>query len=87
VKTWTDTDSLYGTRHLAEKWEKDGTLKEDQSAHGDGYDRRRRPRHRARHQRHALAARSDLRSAAEREGYQSHFYARKGRSKTITCPS
>jgi len=27
VKTWTDTDSLYGTRHLAEKWEKDGTLK------------------------------------------------------------
>ena len=25
--TWTDTDSLYGTRHLAEKWEKDGTLK------------------------------------------------------------
>ena len=27
VKTWSDTDSLYGTRHLAEKWEKDGTLK------------------------------------------------------------
>src|SRR3984885_14667481 len=27
VKTWTDTDSLYGTRHLAEKWENDGTLK------------------------------------------------------------
>ncbi len=26
VKTWSDTDSLYGTRHLAEKWEKDGTL-------------------------------------------------------------
>ena len=24
---WSDTDSLYGTRHLAEKWEKDGTLK------------------------------------------------------------
>ncbi len=27
VRQWTDTDSLYGTRHLAEKWEKDGTLK------------------------------------------------------------
>ncbi len=27
VKAWTDTDSLYGTRHLAEKWQKDGTLK------------------------------------------------------------
>ena len=27
MKTWSDTDSLYGTRHLAEKWEKDGTLK------------------------------------------------------------
>jgi len=27
VRTWTATDSLYGTRHLAEVWEKDGTLK------------------------------------------------------------
>ena len=27
VKAWTETDSLYGTRHLAEKWQKDGTLK------------------------------------------------------------
>jgi len=27
VKQWTDTDSVYGTRHLAEKWQKDGTLK------------------------------------------------------------
>ncbi len=26
VKEWTSTDSLYGTRHLAEKWQKDGTL-------------------------------------------------------------
>jgi Peptidase family M28 len=24
---WSDTDSLYGSRHLAEKWERDGTLK------------------------------------------------------------
>ena len=27
VKDWTSTDSLYGTRHLADKWQKDGTLK------------------------------------------------------------
>ena len=28
VKQWTATDSLYGTRHLAEKWRNDGTLKQ-----------------------------------------------------------
>lgn len=27
VKSWSDADSLYGIRHLAEKWEADGTLK------------------------------------------------------------
>ena len=27
VKSWTATDSVYGARHLAEKWAKDGTLK------------------------------------------------------------
>ena len=27
VKGWTATDSLYGVRHLAEKWQQDGTLK------------------------------------------------------------
>jgi glutaminyl-peptide cyclotransferase len=27
VKSWSDTDSLYGIRHLAEKWEADGSLK------------------------------------------------------------
>jgi len=27
VKQWTSTDSLYGTRHLAEAWQRDGTLK------------------------------------------------------------
>ena len=26
VKNWTATDSLYGARHLADKWQKDGTL-------------------------------------------------------------
>jgi glutaminyl-peptide cyclotransferase len=27
VRNWTATDSLYGVRHLAEKWQNDGTLK------------------------------------------------------------
>jgi Zn-dependent M28 family amino/carboxypeptidase len=27
VKNWTATDSLYGVRHVADKWQKDGTLK------------------------------------------------------------
>jgi glutaminyl-peptide cyclotransferase len=26
MRTWTDTDSVYGSRHLAEKWKQDGTL-------------------------------------------------------------
>ncbi|HVP52739.1 MAG TPA: M28 family peptidase [Terriglobales bacterium] len=26
VRQWSDTDSLYGSRHLAEKWRKDGTI-------------------------------------------------------------
>jgi glutaminyl-peptide cyclotransferase len=73
VKSWSDTDSLYGTRHLAEKWEQDGTLKKikalmvmDMIAPTD------------------LAVLRDTNStpwlldliyaAAERGGYQSHFY-------------
>jgi Zn-dependent M28 family amino/carboxypeptidase len=28
VKQWTSADSLYGSKHLAEKWQKDGTLKQ-----------------------------------------------------------
>ncbi|MFZ0798555.1 MAG: M28 family peptidase [Terriglobales bacterium] len=77
VKSWSDTDSLYGTRHLAEKWEKDGTLKKikalmvmDMIAPID------------------LAILRDtnsapwlldlIYSAAERGGYQSHFYSIQG---------
>jgi Zn-dependent M28 family amino/carboxypeptidase len=75
VKTWSDTDSLYGTRHLAEKWEKDGTLKKikalmvmdmigdaDLNIERDTY---------------STPWLLDLiYTAAERGGYQSHFYAR-----------
>ena len=27
IKAWTDTDSLYGSRHLAQKWQADGTAR------------------------------------------------------------
>jgi len=27
VRTWSDTDSLYGTKHLAARWQQDGTAK------------------------------------------------------------
>jgi glutaminyl-peptide cyclotransferase len=77
VKTWTDSDSLYGARHLAEKWEKDGTLKEikalmvmDMIGDADlNIDRNT----------NGTAWLLDLiYTAAERGGYQSHFYARRG---------
>jgi glutaminyl-peptide cyclotransferase len=77
VKTWTATDSLYGTRHLAEKWEKDGTLKRikalmvmDMIGDADlNIDR----------DSNSTPWLLDLiYAAAQREGYQSHFYAREG---------
>jgi hypothetical protein len=77
VKKWSDTDSLYGTHHLAEKWEKDGTLKKikalmvmDMIADADL---------------DILRATNGapwlldlIYSAAQRGGYQSHFYAMAG---------
>jgi glutaminyl-peptide cyclotransferase len=75
VKTWTDTDSVYGARHLAEKWEKDGTLKKikalmvmDMIADADlNIDRNTKG---------APWLLDLIYAAAERGGYQSHFYAR-----------
>jgi hypothetical protein len=77
VKKWTDTDSLYGTRHLAEKWEKDGTLKKikalmvmDMIGDADlNIDRNTKG---------APWLLDLIYAAAERGGYQSHFYAREG---------
>ena len=75
VRSWSATDSLYGTRHLAEKWEKDGTLKQikalmvmDMIGDADlNIDR----------DTNSTPWLLDLiYAAAEREGYQSHFYAR-----------
>ena len=77
VKEWTPTDSLYGTKHLAAKWQADGTLKkikafllEDMIGDAD------------------LDIQRDTNStpwledmiyqAATRLGYQSHFFATSG---------
>jgi Zn-dependent M28 family amino/carboxypeptidase len=75
VKSWTSTDSLYGTRHLADKWQKDGTLKSikafllvDMIADADlNIDRDSR----------STAWLEDLvYEAATHLGYQSHFFDR-----------
>jgi glutaminyl-peptide cyclotransferase len=77
VKHWSDTDSDYGSRHLAEKWEKDGTLKKikalmvmDMIGDADlNIDRNT----------NGTPWLLDLiYDAATRGGYQSHFYAREG---------
>ena len=77
VKTWSDTDSLYGTRHLAEKWEKEGTLKKikalfvmDMIAPQDV--------NILRDQNSSAWLLDLIYTAAQRGGYQSHFYALQG---------
>jgi len=77
VKTWSDTDSLYGTRHLAEKWEKDGTLKKIKALMvmdmiGDA------DLDIVRDTNSAPWLLDLIYAAAERLGYQSHFYASEG---------
>jgi glutaminyl-peptide cyclotransferase len=77
VRQWSPTDSLYGARHLAEKWDKDGTLKKIKALMvmdmiGDAdLDIQRDT--------NSTAWLLDLiYAAAQREGYQSHFYASQG---------
>ncbi len=77
VKTWTDTDSVYGARHLAEKWEKDGTLKKIKALMvmdmiGDA------DLDISRNTKGAPWLLDLIYAAAERGGYQSHFYATEG---------
>ncbi|HYL15950.1 MAG TPA: M28 family peptidase [Terriglobales bacterium] len=75
VKQWSESDSLYGTRHLAEKWQKDGTLGKirgfllaDMIGYADlNIDR----------DQNSTPWLEDLvYQAATRYGYQSHFFAR-----------
>ena len=77
VQQWSDTDSLYGTRHLAEKWDKDGTLKKikalmvmDMIADAD--------LDIVRATNGAPWLLDLIYAAAQRGGYQSHFYATEG---------
>src|SRR5262249_34246058 len=74
-KTWSATDSLYGTRHLAERWQKDGTSKRlkafllvDMIGDADlNIDR----------DQNSTPWLEDLiYKAASKLGYQSHFYQR-----------
>ncbi|MGD0793450.1 MAG: M28 family peptidase [Terriglobales bacterium] len=77
VQKWSDTDSLYGARHLAEKWDKNGTLKKikalmvmDMIGDADlNIDRNTNG---------APWLLDLIYAAAERGGCQSHFYARQG---------
>lgn len=76
MKTWSATDSLYGTKHLAERWKNDGTAKKikalmvadmigdaDLNIEQEGY---------------STPWLMDLiYQAASRLGYQSHFFGRK----------
>lgn len=77
VKQWTDTDSVYGARHLAEKWEKDGTLKKIKTLLlmdmiGDADLNIDRDTNSTQWLTDAMY------EAAERGGVQSHFYERSG---------
>jgi len=75
VRQWSETDSLYGSRHLADKWQKDGTISQvkafllaDMIGDADlNIDR----------DQNSTAWLEDLvHEAASRLGYQSHFFAR-----------
>lgn len=77
VRKWSDTDSVYGARHLAEKWEKDGTLKKIKALMvmdmiGDA------DLDITRNTKGASWLLDLIYSAAEREGYQSHFFVQEG---------
>jgi glutaminyl-peptide cyclotransferase len=75
VRQWSDTDSVYGTKHLAARWQKDGTIKKikafllaDMIGDADLNIER---------ESHSAPWLEDLvYQAATKLGYQSHFYAR-----------
>jgi glutaminyl-peptide cyclotransferase len=75
MRQWSDTDSLYGVRHLVEKWQKDGTLKktkafllEDMIGDAD--------LNIEREQNSTPWLEDMIYQAAKRLGYQSHFFGR-----------
>lgn len=77
VKQWSNTDSLYGVRHIADRWQSDGTLKKIKAfiladMIGDADLNIERPQN-------STSWLEDLiYQAASSLGYQSHFFARTG---------
>jgi Zn-dependent M28 family amino/carboxypeptidase len=76
IRQWSETDSVYGSRHLAAKWQKDGTISQvkafllaDMIGDADlNIDR----------EQNSTAWLEDLvYQAAGKLGYQSHFFARR----------
>jgi len=75
VRQWSETDGIYGSRHLAEKWQKDGTINKvkafllvDMIGDADlNIDR---------DQNSTPWLEDFVYQAASRLGYQSHFFAR-----------
>jgi glutaminyl-peptide cyclotransferase len=75
MKQWSDTDSLYGVRHLAQKWQDDGTLKKikafllaDMIGDADLN---------IEHEQNSTPWLEDMiYQSATRRGYQSHFFGR-----------
>jgi glutaminyl-peptide cyclotransferase len=75
VRQWSETDSVYGTKHLAARWQKDGTIKKikafllaDMIGDADLNIER---------ESHSAPWLEDLvYEAATKLGYQSHFFAR-----------
>jgi len=75
VKEWSDTDSVYGTRHLAARWQKDGTIKKIKAflladMIGDA------DLNIERESNSAPWLEDLVYQAATKLGYQSHFYSR-----------
>lgn len=77
IQRWTDTDSVYGSRHLAEKWQADGTLKQIKALLlvdmiGDA------ELNVLRDVNSTPWLQDTIRQAATRLGHQSHFFAEEG---------
>ena len=83
-RTGPQDDSLYGSRHLAKRWQDDGTLRRDEGHHQCGYDRRRRLDHHARMELDRLAAEAGVGNRAARSDMQRIFQWWMARSRTTT---
>jgi glutaminyl-peptide cyclotransferase len=75
IRQWSDTDSVYGARHLAEKWQSDGTLKQVKAfllvdMIGDA------DLNVERDDSSTAALEDVILQSATRYGYQSHFFGR-----------